>query len=97
MGAHFSPSCRFPMSAQQSSHHIHNQGGAAAMKTLADAAVANSTSRPRNQRVRPKELRVVIRGYANAQRELIEAVGELDRPLQLAGPSRRRPKLVVVR
>ena len=35
--------------------------------------------------------------YANARRELIKALGELDRPLQLAGPSRRRLKLVLVR
>jgi len=43
------------------------------------------------------ELRVAIRGYADAQRDLIKALGEFDLSLQLVAPSRQKPKLVVAR
>jgi hypothetical protein len=67
------------------------------MKTLADASAKLDEVDREISGIRPKELRDAIRGYANAQRELIKALGKLDRQLQLAGLSRRKPKLVVVR
>jgi hypothetical protein len=67
------------------------------MKTLADALAKIDTVEREISGIRSKELRGAIRGYADAQRALIKALGEFDRPLQLAGPSRQRPKLVVVR
>ena len=65
------------------------------MKTLADALAKIDKVEREISDLHPKELRDAIRGYANAQRELIKALGEFDRPLQLAEPSRQ--KLVVVR
>ena len=67
------------------------------MKTLADALAKIDKVEREISDLHPKELRDAIRGYANAQRELIKALGEFDRPLQLAGPSQQKPKLVVVR
>ena len=67
------------------------------MKTLADASAKLDEVDREISGIRLKELRDAIRGYANAQRELIKALGKLDRQLQLAGLSRRKPKFVVVR
>jgi len=67
------------------------------MKTLADASAILDEVEREISGIRPKELRVAIRGYANAQRELIEALRKFDRPLQVAAPSRQKPNLVVVR
>ncbi len=67
------------------------------MKTLADALAKLDEVEREISGIRPKELRVAIRGYANAQRELIEALRKFDRPLQVAGSSRQKPNLVVVR
>ena len=67
------------------------------MKTLADALAKIDKVEREISGIRPKELRDAIRGYANAQRELIKALGEFNRPLQLVGPSRQKPKLVVAR
>jgi hypothetical protein len=69
----------------------------AAMKTLVDALAKIDKVEREISGIHPIELRDAIRGYANAQRELIKALGKFDRPLQLAGPSRQKPKLVVVR
>ena len=62
------------------------------MKTLADALAKIDKVEREISDLHPKELRVALRGCADAQRELIKALGEFDRPLQLAG----KPKLVVV-
>ena len=67
------------------------------MKTLADALAKIDTVEREISGIHPKELRDAIRGYADAQRELIKALGEFSRPLELAGPSRQKPKLVLVR
>ena len=47
------------------------------MKTLADALAKIDKVEREISGVRPKELRDAIRGYTNAQRELIKALGEL--------------------
>jgi hypothetical protein len=67
------------------------------MKTLADALAKLDEVEREISGLRPKELRDAIRGYAHAQRELIDALRKFERPLQVAGPSRQKPNLVVVR
>jgi hypothetical protein len=69
----------------------------AAMKTLTDALAKLDDVEQEISGLHPKELRDAVGGYANALRELIKALGEFDRPLQLVRPSRRKPNLVVVR
>jgi hypothetical protein len=55
------------------------------MKTLADALAKIDRVEREISGIGSKELRDAVRGYADAQRELIKALGEFDRP-QLAGP-----------
>ena len=55
------------------------------MKTLVDALAKIDKVEREISGIRPKELREAIRGYANAQRELIEALRKFDRPLQVGG------------
>ena len=63
------------------------------MKTLADALAKIDKVEREISGVGPKELRDAIRGYTNAQRELIKALDELIDRFRWRG----KPKLVVVR
>jgi len=67
------------------------------MKTLTDALAKLDEVEQEISGLYLKELRDAIGGYANALRELVNALGKFDRPLQLARPSWRKPNLVVVR
>jgi hypothetical protein len=67
------------------------------MKTLVDALAKIDKVEREISGIRPKELREAIQGYAKAQRELIDALRKFEQPLQLAGPLRQKPNLVVVR
>jgi hypothetical protein len=67
------------------------------MKTLADALAKLDEVDREISGIRLIELRVAMRGYADAQRDLIKALSKFDRLLQLVAPSRQKPKLVIAR